>query len=169
MTLSVRPGDCAKGKSDAFEHHHHDCGRSRVRAACGVRCAILARGAVLGIRANSDFSSQPPMGLWRWLTIAIRTCGTRFSGCVGFPSPNERGKLTMGWLSEIEAIKKRSQDEAAARDAEPWRLPLERLHGQRRLYQKVELPPLFASSGAAFDGVRARASATFVLLQRPVN
>jgi hypothetical protein len=36
----------------------------------------------------------------------------------------------MAWLAEIEAVKKRTQEEAAARDAEPWRLPLERLHGQ---------------------------------------
>jgi hypothetical protein len=36
----------------------------------------------------------------------------------------------MSWLTEVEAIKKQSQDEAAARDADSWRLPLERLHGQ---------------------------------------
>jgi hypothetical protein len=39
-------------------------------------------------------------------------------------------ELKMGWLSEVEAVKKRSQDEAAACDADPWRPPLERLRGQ---------------------------------------
>ena len=63
------------------------------------------------------------------------------------------------WLAEIEVIKKRSQDEAAARDAERWRLPLERLRGKesgdgieriptQAVFDVLEVPQRMRGAGA---------------------
>jgi hypothetical protein len=40
------------------------------------------------------------------------------------------GEFAMSFMSRLEAHKKQIQAEAFAREADPWRLPLERLHGQ---------------------------------------